>query len=763
MHSRSSLLYTPPLLAVIAAFTLTVLSSFAREPSPAEEFARDEAQRSEVLGDWLGAGSQWEKAMLAADAAGESDRAIAHGERAVAAWSKSPAPMGREGLCLALGVLSKLEMARGRLTAARERNVGAMRVIEERIAQASGWNPVAGEAPPPSAPANLLELWARALNDTAHWLDLQGRSIEAMNLVSAADRSMRAASPDGEPHGFYHRKLIGTRAEIGKFLGFHQQAIDDLRALDRVPPAAGLEHARRFNLLYYSSQVFGPEPEYLDGVRALLREETAAKRNTRAMRRLIARMAFAYQEEGADVSDLEDVIAEARAAGVELEAVYSERDRAVLSMSRGEMEGVERALLDSLASVRRLGIKRGEPTLYREYGVFLAKAGRHSESLAMLQEALRLTRAFGWTQHLPGLLHILADTQRAIGDAPGLARTLAELDALIAGEKLAPQREFRALCARAFVLLALGQDAAAQAAIARATASAENSGLNEFQRRDLAWTKDVTPAPGAGDAAPAGIVDLQPIAVLAPARAGEFARARFRVSNATNQTAIGVVRIQGPHIAASFDAVSGAVNVTTSESETGRTSIPAQIPPGEDLLIQIEAAVGETDGAIRIAWESGERTARAVCHLRRERGDGKATAAESTVSDTSLARNNPFYAVHLYHPVAAAGGGLNFRILPSRPCRVEIIDARDAALLAVDADGDGAFRSAGDNAGIDADRDGFPELPAATAGDSPAAIEVLIFPLAGAPAATTDTRIEIQTRTAAGIWMTTAHDILKRK
>ena len=129
------------------------------------------------------------------------------------------------------------------------------------------------------------------------------------------------------------------------------------------------------------------------------------------------------------------------------------------------------------------------------------------------------------------------------------------------------------------------------------------------------------------------------------------------------------------------------------------------------------------------------------------------------MANTSLAFENPFYAVHLHHPIRTDGAAQSFRVQPSRRCRVEMLDARTGTLLAVDADGDGAFRGTGDSIAADADGDGFPDLPV-DAATGLGEIEILIFPLPGAAPATSDARIEVQVKSSAG-WKSIAHDILK--
>jgi tetratricopeptide (TPR) repeat protein len=754
ISSLRGLLFIPLLLTVTA---------FSAEPTPRETQGMAQAARFEQAGDWLRAGNSWEQVMLMADLTGDYDRTIAHGERALAAWSHGIDQRSLDGQAFALGVISKVEIRQGRLTLGRERNLAALRLIERRITEASGWKPVPGQVPPAGIRTELLEAWARGYRDTADWLDAQGRTVEAVELLTAAERSMRAAAPGGFPNGLYHRKLLSSRASFLKFLGYQERAIRDLQQLVETsrPEQASIERPQRFNLAYYSFQFYGPKPEYLAATRQFLQEEEAEGKRSREGRRLMAKMAFAYSKAGLDVQDLEQLIEEAKADGAELDSIYAERDLAVLKVDAGRRDGVEAGLLKALGVLRRKGIKRGEPTLYREYGQFLVKEGRATEGLRMLREAVRMTRSFGWTQHLPNLLANVAAAQGLVGDIDGLARTLAELDTLIRGGALIPEREFIAHCARARALLLLGRNAEAAAAIAKATAVADRAGLNEHQRFALSWTQDVKPV------APTNVlatkdtpkVDLQPVAIIATAEPGGTAVARFRLSNPGSQIVEGTLQITGREATIRFDPVENVATVVASAAEgSAHGGVPMQIGTGEEILIKVEAAVGAGDGSVRLRWESGEHSATAVCHLRAASA-APADQPGATVTNTSLAWKNPFYAVAFHHPLRVVGGPHSFRVQASQRCRVEMFDAQSGALLAVDADGDGAFRSAGDSVANDANGDAFPELPAEpTTGRGE--LEILVFPLAGSGPNTEEIRIEVQTKTTQG-WNAVAHDTLK--
>jgi hypothetical protein len=735
------------------------------EPTPRENAAGGVATRYEQEGDWVRAGYQWEQATRFAEEAGSAERAIAHCERALAAWRQTTGPASLDGQVYALGVMSKLDLEQGRITRGRERNLAALRIIDARIVETTGKPIIPGRAAPAGVPPNLLAAWVRGQRDTASWLDVQGRTVEAVELLTAAEISAHAAVADEEGNlRFYYRKLISTRAGMLKFLGFQERAIADLSALEesRMPSEEKLGYAQRFNLAYFRSQFYGPRPEYLDIARGILREAQASGNRVREVRRFVAKMAFAYGETGANIADLESVIAEARAEGAELEAVYAQRDLAVLGRKMGRRDGVEESLRNSLLEVRRRGVKRGEPTLYREYGEFLVEDGRVAEGLTMLHEAVRMTRAFGWTQHLPALLNEVASAQALLGDARGVAQTLAEINALIASGKLVPAREFLAHCARARALLLLGRAAEAGEAMARARTLADHVGLNEYQRFAEAWARDVTPIENTAQAAAAvagGIVDLQPVAVVATAPLGEVALARFRLSNASASSAAGTITVRGRGVRIGMEDSIGVAEVTAGADDgEASASVPAQLGAGEEILIKIQGVAG-SNASVRLEWQCNETTVGATCHIRAD-STKDSDEPTSTVTNTSIAFENPFYAVHLHHPVRISDGDSrqSFRVKPSRRCRVEVIEANTGALLAVDADGDGAFTSLGDGVFSDSDADGFPDLPANQTG--PGEIEVLVFPLPGSPPGPHDTRIEVQTKTATG-WEHVAHDILK--
>ena len=761
MPDRSILL---PLLALL--FTAT---AYCADEGPISRDAAIsiEAVEHEQRGEWLHAARIWEYEMLSADNDGASDRCIAFGERAVAAWQKVRGSIGLRGAAFAVGVISKRELSQGRLVSARLRALEELSYVEKWASLEAGWKPKLGKPVPKNVSLELLEAWLRAQRNAAEWLDAQGRTIEAIDLLTAAEQTARL-EPSRRPFaGFYHRKLISTRAGHLKFLGYQERAIANLQLLEDTAPldARQPEWARRLNLPYFSSQFYGPRPEYLDAARAVWREMNATGQSSRESRRLLAKMAYAYGETGANIADLESLVTEARQAGEVMESIYAQRDFAVVSAQAGNRVGVEEALHGALQKVRTLGVKRSEPTLYREYGEFLLAEGRAAEALQMLREAARLTRAFGWDQHLPALLRILMDAQAAVGDRKALEQTLRELDALVAAGKLTPHRAFLAHCARARALQILGRAGEAEEALRAAKAIADQGQLNEYQRFALAWAKDVPTIaernrdPETKPEATSGIVDLQPVETMATGAEGQNLSARIRLSNATDHATTGTLTFSGPGISLKETVDHLAVTVIPGESAVSDTR-EVTIPAGDALPIDVETSAIKKRGSLVVEWKSGDgKTSRAAIHFEVKR-PGESQDALALVSNRSVAFSNPFYAVHLFHTLSVPSGSTrDVHVKASAPCRVEFLDARTGALLAVDANGDGKFDSRGDSIADDANQDGFPEL-ASKAETGIAEVEILVYPLAGASPLTRDLRVDLFGRDGES-WAHVGSDTLK--
>lgn len=740
------------LLAAISTLAL------AGDPSPLEARHAKFALTEEANGRWESAAARWESALSAAELTGDVDRALEHGERALAAWRKVNTVSAREREARVLGVLSKLDIDQGRLVRGRARNLAALHLIESRIRETSGWRPAPGEPTPGSVSLDLLEEWSRAHIDTANWLDAQGRTVEAVELLNAVDLSVRGSDEPGRATRFYHRKVIGERALFLKFLGFQKDAIRDLELLQKTPP----DHQRsrlspqRLNLAYFKSQYYGPEPEYLHAVREEWEAMRARGENDRLARRLLAKMAYAYGEAGIDIGDLDKIVAEAKAAGDSLDAIYAQRDRAVLARQMGNLDGTEEALLQALTALRKRGVKRGEPTLYREYALVLLEKGRVAESIPLFKEAIRMTRQFGWTQHLPRLLVMLCSAQARINDAQGLEQTLRQINELIDSGKLIPERLFYAYCAKATVLLYLGRTEEAAVAKTHATEVADGAKLNAFQRAELKWTDEVQPITAPAKGAPRdGIVELAPAHILAVAPSDENARARFRISNATSSVAKGVLQVRGA--AAQITQTESAVQVLLTEG-TAAGEVAIELAAGDSLPIDVEVPPTSDPRALTIDWKEADQDGSRSIFQIRPSGKNTPEGELPAVTNTSLSFSNPFYSVPFHHPVYRSDGG-NFRIKPSSRCRVEVLDAETQALLAVDAEGDGSYTGPGDLLALDEDQDGFPQLPRRSENGKPG-IEILVFPLPGAAPSAQDLRIEVETKTQ-DQWQPMARDVLK--
>jgi tetratricopeptide (TPR) repeat protein len=664
------------------------------------------------------------------------------------------------------GIGVKNLLAAGRQASAATLQADAWRFIAEAVRMETGrpWKP--GDPVPAELSPNTLGIVLRTARYDFKMLCSTGRNVLAVEQMRSLEAGLRKARAQD---GLYRGQILGDLANELKFLGYWRDCTSLLdEIVERFPDTSTftIKDAARFNKAYWSAEVEGPDPKFLAAA-----QEAGGTPNpldgtpvNRMRRRLLAKMAFAYREAGVEVGELEKLIKEAQADGDKLEAIYTRRDLAVIQSRKRDFAEAEKNLLTTLAALRAVGQKSGEPYIYREYGVLLAESGRPREAIQMLREAIRLTKSYQWTQHLPPLLSALAETQATAGDAEGLRATLAELEKLLAEGKLEPQRKLSALVAKAICLKALGDAAQAKATLDLAVKNARSDGLNEWQ---VEWAEKL-PLAEIKLAAPPNAVakisaDLQPLQITSAVLPDEQARVRYTLSNPAATPVRGTFEITGSSLDAAWHIESGTALLRMG-AKGGVPSIRQEISlkGGEEFLLVCDADGGSEVQQLKLRWATASAPPQeSSWKVLRAEPDGLDVA----VTNASLASRNPFYALRLHHALSRRGGEegdpVDFRVKASQPVRIELLHAATGDLIAVDARGDGELKDAGDMIISDANRNGIADLAIPTRG--PVEFAVLVYPLPDAkPQATKeDIVLDVQIKDATG-WQSAAKDILKQ-
>ncbi len=614
----------------------------------------------------------------------------------------------------------------------------------------------------------LRSLGWRLIEREAELLDIAGRGVEALALLDEAaaflGRDWRRLAPVEQ---FYAFKLLAARAMILDFLGYQRAALEAEQELVKI--SAGNPHVGnsrlnlRLNLLRNLSQWEGPSEKILAEARAV-GGELKALGDVPGVDRLLAKMEL-------DLRDSEEALAALRAdvqgnadLGHWLFAVYADRDYLVQRARMGE-DGLDAEFTGLLAKVRAQGNKRGEPNLYREYAGYLLGRDRPAEAIPLLGEALRLTRAFGWTLHEPAILSALFDARLTSGDTAGARATLAELEAFLrAHPDLPDSRRVPAEVSRAMARARLGEKEAALAALKLARDFAKD--LPDFQKRWLSPEAEKrilengpelpATAPAAADGLP--LLRVQPLAVSSIAVPGEAARTRFAVFNPAAAGIRGAWRITGPGATAAGDAVRFVAGKPAASLSLARS-----IAAGDEaeMLVSLDAAAGIDSSEIRIAWENAGKSA-GEASLWDVKWDPAATG--SVVLDASSLEAGPFRSVALFHELAVPAGeaaGIAFRLRSPQPLRVEYYDSRSKGLVAIDANGNGDFTEPGDlhvrgPSGVAA-----AILPVPPGGDR-LTVEVHLFAADGNPVAPASAALVLKAEIhRGGKWVLEAEDTLR--
>ncbi len=268
-------------------------------------------------------------------------------------------------------------------------------------------------------------------------------------------------------------------------------------------------------------------------------------------------------------------------------------------------------------------------------------------------------------------------------------------------------------------------------------------GLEAWERRE----------PTAGS----GRVDLQPIRMVSRVHEEEFGRGRFTLVNTGFGRSEGELVIAAPVTAEHWNAERRVWAVAIgSEGDGARRGF--SVDPGERIQIYLEssaeAVVSGSEFSVR--WESEENQEAWW------RFDGGAELETASVVQVSLAMENPFYPVPLYHEIYLRDGNagpVDFRVRSSFPAYVQVVDADSGRLLAIDASGDGRFDGVGDAILRDAGRNGYPDFAVDPDGKIPA-IEIHVYPVRKDGEPPEEIVVALDLRAAGGEWMVQAENRL---
>ncbi len=614
-------------------------------------------------------------------------------------------------------------------------------------------------------PPQLRDYGWRLLQREAEYLEVAGRSKEALDLLAAAAAKARAAMPSRPAdQQFYLFKLRASYAEHLDFMGWQAEAIAEqerILAESRMAPDHPSRLNLKLNLLRNRSQWQGPSEAILAEARQV-GERLNANNPNHLVDRLLAKMEMDLKESSAALATLAKNIADAERAGVWFDAVYARRD-SLLARAGADEDRLDGEFAAILTNMRANGNKGGEPTVYAEYGEYLSDRGRHAEAITMLREALRMVRAFGRTNHEPSIRSRIIAAQVAAGDLDGASDELSGLEEFLAAHPELPlYRRTAPAIARVRVLLASGKTEEARQVYAAARKAAKSlpAAQQHWFAPEIESALFASPRPPAiaTTRAAAPPVRIQPVEIETVAVPGKTAETRFFAINAHLKGIRGQLVATGP----------GA------EVKDGKLLIHAGLAPRVAALpVAIEAG-----GATAVFLTAQPDPAQPSCEVRLVWRDAGGTAGKpakwlarwdpasvgNIVLDAGMLEADPFYSACFTHHLAVPSDGrpaVAFRLWSPEPLRVEYYDASNGRLLAVDANGNGDFSEEGDLHVVDASGVAAAWISTPLRGNL-MPVELRLFSPGGAPPGLRPEPLVIRAEVNRnGDWILAAEDILR--
>ncbi len=618
--------------------------------------------------------------------------------RAIEALPVLKLPAARQQIrrIVLLGYRERGLQAEGKIGAAWKTNRQVAELLRGKTIAIDADGPSITVAEVANLPRGIADSGWRVIEREAEYLDLAGRTNEAkVMLDDAAATIKRQWVGWSDQQRFYPGKVLATRAVLLDFLGYQTEAIAAQEELARLiihrPTFVNSYVNLKMNLLRNQSQWSGPSEELLEQAK-IISAQAVAKSTKLNVQTMIAKMELDLRNSQQALATLAKVAEDADSA---YEAFYGKRDHLQARLKAGE-KNLDSDFHAMLLEVRRQGNKRGEPTIYRDYGRFLLVNKRPSEALQMYREALRLTRTFGWTFHEAPLLTCLIECYYEMSDRAGMIAAMRELENYLSMHPELPMdRRFSAFTSLALFWSELGEVEKMQLAWDKASEAAKH--IPEYQTRWVtpAHKQKILDAKGKfigtqNDAAPK--LDVQPSGLTSQGHGKDSIRAHFSLTNATARAIQGHWIITGAAVSVNHHG-----KTWNSENATTTLRIPDRIAAGDVAAIVPQvSAPASSSASVQVSWENEAQAAGKPSLWELRWGE---TAASQMILDASLLTSNPFRSLSLYHEVAILPHSAAFlpcRIKCSVPLRLEYYEFSSKELLAIDANGNGNISEEGD-------------------------------------------------------------------
>lgn len=624
------------------------------------------------------------------------------------------------------------------------------------------------DQPPARFPRGDRYLLRRICSARAELLDLRARTVEGAALL---ERSLDMIADERRPDAYTMSEELRSRNNLAvmlSFLGWTEDAVDLYEKIERAarPPVSKWQrHAAlaRVNRLEHQMKANGYTRELVDQSieAAKIVSETSTYGRDDEMKQVVAKLEARLGDTERASALYAQLDAELEESDLEFLKLYCRRGRLVELDERDEAE-----FIDLLTRYRERGLRRGEPTLYREYAQFLAGEGRLEEAVQMIARAASMSESFGWELHLPMLWMEQAGWHDELGQHEAADALWRRIEALVARISHIPairlawidEARIERSIIRGKRFQAGLQLVAAKQGVADRKLTEHQLGTHRANLKLLAaeYTKGPSPLEQAPVAKPVpATVDLQPIAVRTQFSGDRAARTRFSLSNIGADLARGQLQAQGLITNARWDEEALVWHIEAGGATRSKiTTPPLRCPAGARILIELQAAVGEGD--LELSWVPG-KGAKAAQARRWEWNESAGDSSVASMTTAHLAKRNPFYLVPLYQEIHGPAGTQNFRITASAPCRLEIADSEGNA-IAIDANADGEFTGKGDALIQDIDGDLVPDVELSKAMPT-AGIEVSLF--ADGRSGSDPIRLLFQLRGSSGAWETVAESVVE--
>ena len=563
---------------------------------------------------------------------------------------------------------------------------------------------------------NITGIYLNQLFDEAEMYSSQGNLSKASEIwkfiIAIAEQKL-----SGSEKINYIRRGYNEMANAIWDAGDLRLAFETFKRGLAVSPSPERTEYLKLSTLRIRSQIFGPSEEIVAELKSYIAEMEKSKNKAMSFQAK-RRLATIYHLLGQD-DQAKDLFAELGKTNFSGDVTHEDDLQLWKAKADiGDFVEEEQRLLEMLRAHRAKGRKMDEYRVYKAYGELCSKHHDDDKAVKAFESSLSLCQSFGLSNRKVVILSHLAILYTRLGKAQQAQQCWTKIDESYQNEKISINGKLETELNRCEYYTLVGNHAAAMRTLEGLLdpqfefSDYEKNSIHAKKKTVLQQQSSVVIESKEQSLKQRSAVDFLPekIDIFPREQSQNYVHVAIRTTDASYGH--GHLSLNKCYFKASWSEDRYFLILDLGQPEVDH--LPLHLVTGIDQHLLVKLAEPTKKLSTKLAWSCAGKVISEADITAQSKVQGN-----SYVCNVVSKLNNMFDEAVIYHYIESKSmeeGSNNLKVECDQPLRIEILDDRSGAYMAIDHGGNGSFMDIGDVLSEDSENDGFPNVKSGSNG-----------------------------------------------